>query len=180
MRELFHLIPDAFDTAEIADIIAQADNAAVHDGTVFSTATGAETLRSSQIRWLADSRLQDKLWGYVQYANQHSFDIDVVNQADLQFTSYDSASQGHYDWHQDVHWASQDSQDRKISVTLQLSHPDSYEGGDFEFDEVKTSADFRAKGSLILFPSYLRHKVHPVTAGTRLSLVAWFFGARWR
>ena len=120
------------------------------------------------------------LWPFVKEANETSFAVDVRNQADMQYTIYESANQGHYDWHHDVHWSSQDLQDRKLSVTLQLSDPTSYQGGLFEFDEVKTTADFSTKGSVLVFPSYLSHKVHPVTAGERHALVAWFFGPRWR
>ena len=82
--------------------------------------------------------------------------------------------------HHDVHFSSQEMFDRKLSLTVQLSDGDSYEGGRFEFDEVKTTADFTPKGSILVFPSYLAHKVHPVTSGRREALVAWFFGPRWR
>jgi PKHD-type hydroxylase len=180
MRELFHLIPNAFDDDEIASLISKAEQNPAQDGTVFSTAKGAETIRKSTIRWLRDEALQNRLWGYVQAANQAGFGVDVTNQADIQFTTYEASNSGHYDWHHDVHWSGQDSQDRKISLTIQLTDPDDYEGGAFEFEEVKTSADFTPKGTVLLFPSYLRHKVHPVTAGTRKSLVAWFFGKRWQ
>ena len=180
MRELFHLFPNAFNDDEIAAIITLADQSPAQDGTVFSTAEGAETIRKSKIRWLRDAALQERLWGYVQTANEASFGVDVTNQADMQFTSYEAAEGGHYDWHHDVHWSAQEGQDRKISMTIQLTDSQDYEGGAFEFEEVKTTADFRGKGTVLLFPSYLRHKVHPVTAGTRQSLVAWFFGNRWR
>lgn len=180
MRELFHLFPNAFNDDEITAIITLADQSPAQDGTVFSTAEGAETIRKSKIRWLRNEALQERLWGYVKAANEASFGVDVTNQADMQFTSYEAADGGHYDWHHDVHWRAQESQDRKISMTIQLSDSQNYEGGDFEFEEVKTTADFRGKGTVLLFPSYLRHKVHPVTAGTRQSLVAWFFGNRWR
>ena len=109
-----------------------------------------------------------------------AFNIDVDNQAEMQFTEYHAAQRGHYDWHQDVHWNGQAAADRKISITVQLSDGDDYEGGDFEFDDVKTNADFRSKGTVLVFPSYLRHRVLPVTSGTRRSLVAWFFGPRWK
>ena len=180
MRELFHVIPHAFHDEEIAALISMAEQSPAQDGTVFSTAQGADTIRKSTIRWLRDEALQDRLWGYVQTANDASFGVDVINQADMQFTTYDSANSGHYDWHHDVHWNGQDHQDRKISLTIQLSDPQDYKGGTFEFEEVKTSADFTGKGTILLFPSYLRHKVHPVTSGTRHSLVAWFFGNRWQ
>ena len=51
---------------------------------------------------------------------------------------------------------------------------------DFEFDEINTNADFKKKGTLLIFPSYLRHRVLPVTSGVRRSLVAWFWGPKWK
>lgn len=180
MRQLFDIIPHALDDKEIAEIFALAEQADLQDGTIFSTADEAKTHRKSQISWLSSPSLKQRLWTYVDKVNKTSFGVDVTDQADMQFTCYDASYQGHYDWHHDVHWSSQDPQDRKISVSIQLSCPDSYEGGDFEFEEVKTTANFRAKGTMILFPSYLRHKVSPVTSGTRYALVAWFFGPRWR
>ena len=78
------------------------------------------------------------------------------------------------------HWLAGTGQDRKLSVTVQLSKTEDYEGGDLEFEDVQTSADFRAQGTVLVFPSYLRHRVHPVTSGIRYALVAWFFGPQWR
>jgi PKHD-type hydroxylase len=97
----------------------------------------------------------------------------------MQVTEYCGEQGGYYHWHHDVQWNGQAVSDRKLSVTVQLSGADEYEGGDFEFDEVKTNADFRSKGTVLVFPSYLRHRIHPVTSGTRCALVAWFFGPRW-
>ena len=179
-RQLYHLFPSAISDDEIDRIKKHAEAAEARQAQVFSTADDSHSLRQSTIKWLHQSWIKDLLWPFVKEANEASFTVDVINQADMQYTIYDSANQGHYDWHHDVHWSSQDLQDRKLSVTLQLSEPDSYQGGLFEFDEVKTNADFSAKGSVLVFPSYLSHKVHPVTAGKRHALVAWFFGPRWR
>ena len=38
----------------------------------------------------------------------------------------------------------------------------------------------KARGTFIVFPSFMLHRVTPVTRGTRWSLVAWIAGARWR
>ena len=95
---------------------------------------------------------------------------------------YGQTSRGNVDkepMHHDVQWNGQSAFDRKLSVTVQLSDGDEYEGGDVEFDEVKTNADFRSKGTVLIFPSYLRHRIHPITSGTRRALVAWFFGPSW-
>ena len=179
-RQLFHLFPSAISDDDIDKLKTDAEAVTAQQGTVFSTANDSHSLRQSTIKWMDQSWIKDMLWPFVKEANEMSFAVDVRNQADMQYTIYESANQGHYDWHHDVHWSSQDLQDRKLSVTLQLSDPTSYEGGLFEFDEVKTTADFSAKGSVLVFPSYLSHKVHPVTAGERHALVAWFFGPRWR
>ena len=100
-------------------------------------------------------------------ANVDVFNIEVGNKAEMQFTEYNAKQRGHYDWHHDVHWNGQADTDRKLSVTIQLSDTSEYQGGDFEFDEVKTTADFRSKGTVLVFPSYLRHRVLPLTSGTR-------------
>lgn len=180
MRDLFYLIPSALTDEEISAIKTSAEAMKGQDGTVFSSAYNSHQIRNSTVKWLKDDALRLRLWAFVKQANQAAFDVDVTERADLQYTIYEGSKAGHYDWHHDVHWASQDEWARKLSVTVQLSAPDDYEGGRFEFDEVKSSADFSAKGSVLIFPSYLSHKVHPVTSGTRHALVAWFFGPRWR
>jgi PKHD-type hydroxylase len=76
---------------------------------------------------------------------------------------------------------------RKLSVSVQLSHGTDYEGGDMEFTDLPldqshkelniwTNKEFRKKGTVIVFPSFIRHRVTPVTEGTRYSAVAWING----
>ena len=63
---------------------------------------------------------------------------------------------------------------RKISLVVFLSDTKDYDGGDFEFqEEAKIPAE---KGSILIFPSFLSHRVTPVTRGLRYSLVNWFIG----
>jgi len=74
---------------------------------------------------------------------------------------------------------------RKISMTLNLSTENSYEGGNLKFDfgphssgeRFKVCEEIRPQGSMIVFPSYEYHCVTPVTKGTRYSLVLWSLGA---
>ena len=74
--------------------------------------------------------------------------------------------------------------DRKISAVVQLSNPEDYEGGLFEIDnDVRPPFDisrFMPRGSLLIFPSYVKHAVTPVTKGIRRSLVTWYNGPRFR
>lgn len=137
--------------------------------------------RKSQVTWLSrEYWLRNILWEYVSEANRRAFGVDVTNYADMQYTEYLGANKGEYDWHIDTDWNNTMMFDRKLSVTLQLSDAADYEGGDFEFQSVETPTDSKGKGTLLIFPSYLRHRVAPVTKGKRYSLVAWFEGPAWR
>lgn len=75
---------------------------------------------------------------------------------------------------------------RKISMTINLCEPEEYEGGQLKFDfglhrsqqeRFHVCEEIRERGSIIIFPSFLRHCVTPVTKGTRYSLVMWTLGA---
>ena len=180
MRELYQVWSSSLTRTEIDAIIEAALSQPEHNATIFSSPEVTANVRISSIRWLSHQWISDLLWEYVRKANRDAFNIDVDNNAEMQFTEYHAVQGGHYDWHQDVHWNGQTNNDRKLSVTVQLSDANDYGGGNFEFDEVKTNADFRSKGTVLVFPSYLRHRVLPVISGTRLSLVAWFFGPRWK
>ena len=71
---------------------------------------------------------------------------------------------------------------RKISVTAQLTDPEEYEGGDFEIKnlwgtmELPIDPEVKNKGTILVFPSMLLHRVTPVTKGKRQSLVQWYNG----
>lgn len=93
---------------------------------------------------------------------------------DIQISEYNEEDNGHYDWHMDV---GELSPYRKISISVQLSDPKPYEGGDLLIFNSKNYKKLpNSKGTAILFPSYLLHKVTKVTKGTRKSLVIWITG----
>jgi len=94
----------------------------------------------------------------------------------IQYTEYDESYQGHYDWHLDI--GSDDSSLRKISVVIQLSDPSEYEGGELQVQngQIPYRTCNKEKGSMIMFPSFLLHRVTPVTKGCRRTLVLWVSG----
>ena len=96
----------------------------------------------------------------------------------LQYTIYNGNEGGHYGWHVDTGVT---VEPRKLSLTLQLSEPSAYEGGELilQAGEGPYQAE-RARGTLIVFPSFLMHRVTPVTSGIRKSLVAWVAGPAFR
>lgn len=138
-------------------------------------------IRTSRVSWIHDKRVLNLLYEYVDIANRNVFNFNIYKKADVQFTEYLSTESGHYNWHHDIDWNRNDGYDRKLSVTVQLSDANEYEGGNFEFSEcVSPNEDSKEKGTVLVFPSYLQHRVTPVTKGTRKSLVAWFEGSKWR
>lgn len=182
MRQSWQLWRGALDANTCNSIVEDLSRYPVEVGAVFKENKPTE-YRKSKIRWVNDNQqIKALLWSYVQEANRNAFNVDVTDVCNVQFTEYDAKYQGHYDWHHDIDWTDNKAFDRKLSVVIQLTEGPSYEGGNLEFDEVPNPHTFqlRKQGSVIVFPSYLRHRVTPVTSGVRHSLVAWFEGPRWR
>jgi PKHD-type hydroxylase len=145
-----------------------------------------DSIRKSNIKWLrpeADKTewMYEKLMQLVLEANFNywKFDLSHIKDA-IQYTEYNGEENGGYDWHLDV--GKFPLNHRKISITVQLSDPDDYEGGDLEIwaggkEPIKAP---RQKGAVVMFPSYLMHRVTPVTKGVRKSLVLWVGGNTFR
>lgn len=154
----------------------------------------AHEMRESDIRWIP--RYDEGLhWLFshlvlnILESNHKAFHLELDDYPRLkidhgQFTEYRASqsteeADGHYDWHEDNCWISPQKRehDRKISLVLQLSDPSTYEGGKLELERDQPSDDrFSGQGSIILFPSHLRHRVTPVTQGVRHSFVVWATG----
>ena len=180
MRQQFHIWQSALSKQQINEILNLVDNNSLFNAPVFSSSKSIQKKRSSKICWVNESWVQELLWEYILEANKKTFHVDVINKSEIQFTEYRSDEGGKYDWHHDVNWNAQEGLDRKLSISIQLSDKTDYLGGDFEFEEINSSMDFKGIGTIIIFPSYLRHRVTKVTSGTRRSLVAWFYGPNWK
>lgn len=152
----------------------------------FDGSTNKEGYRSSTNRWIpvnADKAISETLWWYGKEANKNAFGFYIDDLVDIQFTEYHAVNNGKYDWHHDTFWGNPTTYDRKISIVIQLSDPKDYEGGDFQLDsqyEQPNPESIKKKGSVIVFPSFIPHRVTPVTKGTRRSLVTWIQGPKFR
>ena len=136
--------------------------------------------RVSQIAWIEPD--PDAQWLYhrlaVMFAQVNAayrFELTGFAEA-LQFTCYGPGQ--YFGWHVDI--GADDTSSRKLSVTIQLSAPDDYAGGDLTFHGAADMPIARARGCATFFPSYLAHQVTPVTRGLRRSLVAWAYGPAFR
>ena len=150
----------------------------------------AEKVRNSKTEWIKDSWVFTELCPFVEYANK-SWGFNISKYEDVQFTEYQP--KGHYNWHNDSikNPMNLKNMQRKLSVSVQLSKPEDYEGGDLKFnlrgldshqeDNIMSPPpEFKQQGSLVVFPSFLWHKVEPVTKGVRYSLVMWTLGENWK
>ncbi len=152
--------------------------------------------RDSNIVWLNDRWIYKEIQPFIHQANRlagWNFDWDFSESC--QFTKYKLNQ--FYDWHCDsweTPYANPDNKDtngkiRKLSVTCSLSAPEDYEGGELEFDfrnmdpdkkSIRKCAEIKPRGSIVVFPSHVWHRVKPVTKGTRYSLVIWNLGYPFR
>lgn len=143
-----------------------------------------ENIRRSKIRWVNREKpfepIFDRIRELIEEANLKVFGFNVVRLPPLQFTEYAAERKDFYDWHEDITWVKQSEMwHRKLSVVVQLSDPKTYEGGDFELRAMQADRnEVRTQGSVIVFPSFLTHRVTPVTNGVRYSLVGWMEGPK--
>ena len=149
--------------------------------------------RDSHIVWMNDKWIYKEILPYVIEANKNAgwnFDFDWSESC--QFTKYSPGQ--YYGWHCDsfeVPYNKPNSLEmhgkiRKLSVTCSLSHPSEYEGGELEFNfndpekskkqNIKKCLEILPRGSIVVFPSFVWHRVCPVKQGTRYSLVVWNIG----
>ena len=139
--------------------------------------------RKSKITWMPildnNHWLFEKIVRAINYQNKKwwNYDLDFIES--LQFTEYDSSYSGYYKAHTDTMYIQRFS--RKLSFTIQLSDPTTYEGGDLKIFKSEVSEEtIKTQGTIIFFPSFTLHEVTPVTNGTRYSLVGWVVGPKFK
>ena len=127
------------------------------------------------------SKLQDLTWDI----NQETWNFELLAMLEPAiYLRYKSSEKGKYDFHVDC-GGNGPSAYRNMSLIVLLSDPNDYEGGDILFqDYLGTDGEDmlypKTKGTVIFFPSFLRHAVTPVTKGERKSLVLWVHGKPFR
>ena len=144
-------------------------------------------MRSSNVSWITDPYILDPVKRIMEETNKKAgwnFHLGLNIDLQAQFTRYDKNQ--FYTWHCDCF--KHQEKNRKISFTLNLSDPSAYKGGEFEFDyrdvtkskRTEVVAQVQEKGSCLMFPSFIWHRVRPVKKGVRYSLVVWLTGENFR
>ena len=179
-----HHIPNAFSETDCARIVAFADGAEASDARLVGQQRD-HNLRRADLVWIDDVAgagwVMDAIVRIVAEANRTVYDFAIEGfDESAQVARYGAEREGHFDWHSDIGEGRLAAR-RKLTMVVQLSDPADYEGGILQ---VRPSAQIldapRARGTATLFPSYLLHRVTPVTAGARHSLTIWAHGPAFR
>lgn len=167
-----------FTPQECKKIIELGKEQYMHEALVGDAKTSIKKIRESKTSWIFPSDEHNwifyRMTDVVEQLNREYFNFSLFGFTEgFQFTEYESPG-GHYSKHIDKMFG---KTIRKLSITIQLSDPSDYEGGDLELIfGGKPDVMDKAQGKAIAFPSYVLHGVKPVTKGTRYSLVAWVTG----
>lgn len=114
-----------------------------------------------------DQSLRDTLF---ELAQEHNDGMDITHTGEVVLLRYRPG--GKFVWHSDI---LEGDPQRKLTLVVQLSEPETYEGGQLNIKKCSTEP-FTHSGSVVIFPSNISHRVTPVTEGVRYSLITWIYG----
>ena len=143
---------------------------------------------------LLDSAPPDLLWMWekfnnlIAYYNDKYFNFDIYGYNYLQYAKYEPG--GKHEFHMDLPLDGKTVQYnllehlRKMTVILLLGEPGvDFEGGEFQLNHFSEQYPWNTnlkKGHVIIFPSFLLHRVAPVISGVRESIAVWPVGPKFR
>lgn len=175
--EEMKLLRDLADKEAQPFVVDRERNSANGGGDKESNATHND--RRSHGVWLGQDKYKwvyDRVWPIVLAVNKN-YKVNIEFFEIAQIAYYDEKDSGHFDWHSDT---GPTAMRRKLSISIPLSDPSEYEGGEIQLNAGgKLLAPAQVQGKLIIFPSWVVHRVTPVTKGRRYSMVLWIHGARW-
>lgn len=180
---------NAFTEEELQSIESYCDGFETEYATTMGTQdkTEIEKIRISDVKFF--SRQLDTAWIFdrinfvITCVNEQFYGFELNGYDSFQYTKYTSDKRGNYGWHMDMALGDATPVDmlepRKLSFSLLLN--DDFEGGEFEMNEGQENTPTflpTQKGRFICFPSFMIHRVKPVTKGTRKSIVVWVTGPK--
>jgi len=175
----FHVLPKVFDKTECDTAISYHED---REHMEALAKTGGESYRNTDLFWLNYNHppyhwLYDRLYDVSMEFNEKHYQFDIEECSDLQLARY--GSNQHYDWHTDI--GADGYSRRKLSIAVMMSDPKEFDGGALQFGGGKfTHSAPVTQGDGVLFPSWIRHRVEPVTRGERWTLVGWWLGPPFR
>ena len=150
-------------------------------------------IRKTSVHFIDDekNKINELAWHFLREANKVQFHYDLTYFQAIQFAEYKDG--GFYGWHQDANGIDPDNETRKLSLTLVLSNPDNFDGGELQFYNggrpmedmgdmtgEQVQKDIQTQGTVVVFDSRDWHRVTPVTKGIRHSVVCWTLGPNFK
>jgi len=176
-----------FSKDELDAMVRLGDGLALEKAELSAGAAGYENIRSTKVAWFPREARTENLYQRMEEAvlhiNERYFRFDLSGLANFQYAVYGGPEGGHFDWHKDYGRDPSDPQQepRKVTISLQLSGPDDYEGCELQVRAGnKIDVAPKERGTLIAFPANVLHQVTPIRSGLRRSLVVWAVGPEFR
>jgi len=122
----------------------------------------------------------DTLNNFIVKANNKHFQFDLDKIDGPYYVEYPQDGRTKLDWHLDI--GEYPYNQRKLSFSLLVSDPSEYEGGNLEI--WRNNNDYinlpKTPGSITFFPSFLPHRVTPITKGVRRNFIGFVMGRPYR
>ena len=169
--------PNVLSTENVSELRDLLDQQPLADAQVGSSGVIDKDKRRTKVFWIPRNKeflsLYKLFFDLIYKTNNDFFQFRLNEMAELiQYSVYTSEDAGFYDWHVDMGAVN----NRKLSLVCHLSDPSEYEGGELQINNGKISTVENDMGKVIIFPSFLLHRVTPVTKGIRRTLVLWVNG----
>lgn len=181
---------NVFTSQELNFIIEKFSKADLRDSVVSSSDSGYSVnrdIRRSKVNFLnfddASSWVFERFNGIIENINETFYNFELNGYWNIQYSEYHAQDSGEYNFHMDFGFGNSSGVTgiRKLSLAMLLN--DEFEGGEFQINlgsEKNAETIETRKNRAILFPSFLIHRVAPVTWGVRKSLVIWVIGPKFR
>ena len=182
---------DFFTAADIDRIIQECQSSELESSTASHNPNIDNEVRVSNVNFHnrnhQNSWIFDQINFGIEDMNSKFFHFDLYGYDYFQYSEYHGDKSGKYNFHMDI-FTNEESYasplTRKLSLVLLLSEPGvDFEGGEFQMNvgsEDKLETLQMKKGTLIAFPSFMIHRVTPVTKGIRRSIVNWVEGPKFK
>lgn len=180
---------EAFTSEELDKIVSYCQERGTEASSILGTTDlkDTERVRVSSVRFHHrdenTSWIFDRLNDIIVRLNERFYGFNLNGYDSFQYTEYDSSKLGKYDWHMDTQMGVNTlGATRKLSLILNLTEQGKdYEGGNFNLNvgmEEEPEYVPIPRGRVIAFPSWMIHRVTPVTQGVRRSIVVWVTGPK--
>jgi PKHD-type hydroxylase len=173
--------------SEVAAILGAMDDGLMERGRISGKGDLGlnPVIRSGRVQWIPHGKVPTQIFSHLftlaAVANEErgwNFELAGIANA-LQGVRYAADGGQHYDWH--VDWGTGNSSLRKITVVAHLSSEDEFDGGHLQVATSSRPVDaYQPAGAVTIFPTFMLHRVTPVTRGCRSAAVAWILGPAFR